>query len=58
MKFLPHDLRQVKYKILRLDFQKNNFLVLGGTVANMAVFISFRARKCVGPLGVNQNGMI
>jgi len=54
MKILPHDTRQVKYKILRLDSKKKFFLVSWVIAVEMVVFSDFRARKCLHPLGVKR----
>jgi len=55
MKFLLHDTRQGKYKILRLDSKKKVFFGSWMIVAEMVIFRGFGARKCLGPLGVNGN---
>jgi len=53
MKFLPHDLRQMKTKILWLDSKKKcYFLVSWMNTTNIATLSVFLAKKCLGLLEV------
>jgi len=53
MKFLPHDLELVKYKILWLDSKKIFFLLSRASATNMVVFTGFWQEIGLGTLGVN-----
>jgi len=45
MKFLPHDLRQVKYKILWLDSKNIYFSLFGGEHSKTSSFECFLTEK-------------
>jgi len=55
MKCLPHDLRQVKYKILRLDSKKIYFSLLWVNTAELAILSGFWQKNDLGHLGVKHS---
>jgi len=55
MKFLPHDLKQVKYKILQLYSTKNILLFFWMNVGKTAILSGFWQKNGLGPLGIKSN---